>query len=502
MSKCDITIEFDRSDRIYQGGETVTGQVHVAVNRDLTSNGIKLTRFWKTHGYGNTDRGEQMEEMLDTDSQLTAGETRTYPFSFVADLQPLTYRGHHINIDHYVRVDVDVPWAIDPNLEEEYVLIAGEIPAEITGSRDKIIDFTPENSTEVSLVAKVLGYTALGLLLAMLCVVTIWLLPVVPIVYGIIWFRKKLVVNRLGEVRLSTPHLVVVGGQSWPLDLQFTPRKNTQINGIHVKFHCEESATSGSGTNKKTRNHTLHDVRHTLEPEGSLTGGEEYRRSLPVMFPETEAYSFDRSSNKIKWTVEVRVDIPMFPDWTSSQSLQVLPSEFLQDSATGNPDDRGDRIVPDAGSPVHFPEPQVFEAAAVEETMVEDTASAESAAAAWSGPDTSPEVLDLVERIAAADRFGSERTEIVERWTDDELDVLIDVERVSSTFGATEDAAWQHGQTILGKIAGTDQSIEVMTRTSQQECRLSRGSQWRTRITVSKWDSLYDRLVTLDVSPD
>ena len=80
--------------------------------------------------------------------------------------------------------------------------------------------------------------------------------------------------------------------------------------------------------------------------------------------------------------------------------------------------------------------------------------------------------------------------------------MLIDVERVSSTFGATGDAAWQRGQTILGKIAGTGQSIEVMTRTSQPEHRLSRGSQWRTRIRVSKWDSLYDRLVTLDVSPD
>lgn len=282
----------------------------------------------------------------------------------------------------------------------------------------------------------------------------------------------------------------------------YSAETHTQINGIHVNFHCEESATSGSGTNKKTRNHTLHDVRHTLEPEGDLTGGEEYRRSLPVMFPETEAYSFDRSSNKIKWTVEVRVDIPMFPDWTSSQPLQVLPSEFLQDSATGKPDDRGDRTVPDAGSSVDFPETQVVEETRFEETVPGWSESAESATAAWSGPDTSPELLDLIERIAAADRFGSERTEIVERWTDDELNVLIDVERVSSTFGATEDAAWQHGQTILGKIAGTDQSIEVMTRTSQSDRRLSRGSQWRTRITVSKWDSLYDRLVTLDVSPD
>ena len=287
MSKCDITIEYDRPDRTYQGGETVTGQVHVDVNRDLTSQGIKLTRCWKTHGYGNTDRGEQVEVMLDTDSQLKAGETRTYPFSFVADLQPLTYRGHHINIDHYVGVEVDVPWAIDPRQEEEYVLIAGEIPAEITGRRDEIIDFTPEDSAETTLVAKVVGYTILGVFLIVLGTIAIWLLPVVvPVVaifYGIVWFRKKLVVSRLGDVHLSTPHLIVSSGESWPLDLKFTPRKHTRIKGIRVKFHCRESATSGSGTNKKTRRHTLHDVLHTLEPAGNLTAGEDYRQSLPVM---------------------------------------------------------------------------------------------------------------------------------------------------------------------------------------------------------------------------
>ena len=117
MSKCDISIEFDAENRTYRGGETVSGRVLVEVNKDLTSNGIKLIHFWQTHGYGNTDAGERVEEMLDTDSQLFAGEVRTYPFSFVADRQPLTYHGHYVNIDHYVRVEVDVPWAIDPKLE-------------------------------------------------------------------------------------------------------------------------------------------------------------------------------------------------------------------------------------------------------------------------------------------------------------------------------------------------------------------------------------------------
>ena len=37
MSKCDISIKFDRPDRTYRGGETVSGEVHVQVNKDITS---------------------------------------------------------------------------------------------------------------------------------------------------------------------------------------------------------------------------------------------------------------------------------------------------------------------------------------------------------------------------------------------------------------------------------------------------------------------------------
>ena len=82
MSKCDISITFDQPDRTYRGGDTVSGEVHVQVNKDITSNGIHLTQHWKTHGYGNTDGDDHHGETLAEQSQLTAGQTMTFPFSF------------------------------------------------------------------------------------------------------------------------------------------------------------------------------------------------------------------------------------------------------------------------------------------------------------------------------------------------------------------------------------------------------------------------------------
>jgi len=112
----------------------------------------------------------------------------------------------------------------------------------------------------------------------------------------------------------------------------------------------------------------------------------------------------------------------------------------------------------------------------------------------------SPEVLELVQQISAADRFGSEREDLIAAWSDRELDVVVNVDRVTTTFGSTVDDAYQNGQTIQGTVAETDQAIEVLTRSAGSLEDLSRGDQWRSRVMVSKWDSLYNRLVALEVA--
>ena len=48
MSKCDLQIEFDRKDRKYSSGETVTGRVYIRVNESVKSTGITSTHQWQT----------------------------------------------------------------------------------------------------------------------------------------------------------------------------------------------------------------------------------------------------------------------------------------------------------------------------------------------------------------------------------------------------------------------------------------------------------------------
>lgn len=125
MSKCQISITFDRSDRIYYGGEIVSGKVRLLVDQQTKSNGVKLTHRWKTHGRGNSDSGPSEEIILVEPRILEAGEQFEFPFAVNSSSHPVTYRGHLVSIDHYIRVDVDVPWARDPFAEEEYELRQG-----------------------------------------------------------------------------------------------------------------------------------------------------------------------------------------------------------------------------------------------------------------------------------------------------------------------------------------------------------------------------------------
>ena len=129
MSKCDLRIEFDRKDRRYSGGETVTGRVYIRVNESVKSNGITLTHQWRTHGRGNVTSGPKAETELEAVRSYSPGEEHELSFSVPSPTHPVTYHGTMINVDHYVSVQMNVPWAFNPRAEEEYVLVPGEPPA-------------------------------------------------------------------------------------------------------------------------------------------------------------------------------------------------------------------------------------------------------------------------------------------------------------------------------------------------------------------------------------
>lgn len=114
MSKCDITIELDQQFGRIVGWDMIRGVARVLVNNKVTCDAIRLNSHWETHGEGNTDKHPYHVKVMVSDSRLGAREVFEFRLSFPADCAALTDHGHHINIDHCVRVDVDVLWFSTP----------------------------------------------------------------------------------------------------------------------------------------------------------------------------------------------------------------------------------------------------------------------------------------------------------------------------------------------------------------------------------------------------
>ncbi len=488
MSKCDLRIEFDRKDRKYSGGETVTGRVLIRMHEAVKSTGITLTHQWRTHGRGNVTSGPNESVELEAARMYSPGETHELSFSVPSPTHPVTYHGTMINVDHYVSVQMNVPWAFNPKAEEEYVLVAGEPPAHFVGSRSAIIALTPTAGT-----SSIVGKAVLGIIVAALLMVVaafaLFLLPIILIVAGFIWFRKKALAGRLGEVKLSIPHVVVAPGEQWTAKIQFQPRKQFRINSIGLTLLGKESATSGSGTKSTTHTHKILEQKTVVRSNDMLTAGELVSEEFTFEFPTTDAFSLELSDNKIQWTATVRIDIPSFPDWSKTQPLQVVPETFLRNLTDAPLMTSSDSNAFPMGKPHTSLAPPVSASGSLES---EDEESPESVT-----QEMSAELLQLVATMNAAPRHGNARGDIVSNAAEQIFDAAILIDRVTSLMGApVKDPRYEYGKSVTGTIDGTDQAIQVNTLESQNNeiDDLRRGDIWQTRLMLIDWDSLYNRI--------
>ncbi len=503
MSKCQISITFDRGDRIYYGGETVSGKVRLLVDQQTKSNGVKLTHRWKTHGRGNSDSGPTEEIVLVEPRTLQAGEQFEFPFAVTSPNHPITYRGHLVYIDHYIRVDVDVPWARDPFAEEEYELRPGNRPELFTGERNKVVSLTTQPAaTNVGPIVKMILWSLLAIILVVVAMTALFLLPIILIVVGFIWVKKRALMSRLGEVDVSVPHVVVAPTEEWTFGIRFTPRKSFVINSIYAELVAEESATSGSGTNKTTHKHKVLTQKHVLREGGPVQFEDPVDEKMTITFPDTRAYSFEFSDNSLKWTINFRIDMPGFPDWTHTQPLQIVPLEFLGDQAqlspaSANTSQKGARGSMPMGEVIGFSSLNETAAAvagvdkssppSLPRDMV--TNSADSI-----HPETVEELLSLME---SAGRNGAQRSLILEAAENEIYDIAVTIDRISTSFGMTDAVPeFSNGKTVIGQITGTQRSVEIIapeSRNSELES-FRRGDVWQTSVTFTGWDSLYNRL--------
>lgn len=326
MSKCDVAISTQKTN--YKLGDTVKGQVTVEVNKECKCDGLVLKKYWLTHGKGNRSRG--VREELELFQGVWQPGVYTYSFSFVLDEGPFSYHGHYINIDWYLSAQADIPWALDPKDEVEFIL-------------EKDIDNVPENIKGYELhheASKTISLTNIGyfkyfpLLFVIAGVLMIyfgneWFMGGIFTIVGSIIFYKliqsSIAERKLGGVQCVIDEYNLRPGDYLNFSVSFTPKSNISINAASVKLIGREVAVSGSGTNKTTHTHTFHKEETPILAQGSFSSGMPVRDKRRLEIPGNAAPTFSTSDNQIEWSIVVLIDIPKWPDWEDSLSITVRP---------------------------------------------------------------------------------------------------------------------------------------------------------------------------------
>jgi hypothetical protein len=486
---------------------------------------VLLERFWQTHGRGNTATGPKRTDILHK-GQLRAGQVLEFPFGFTAPDGPPTYRGRYLNIDHYVHLRVDVPWAIDPKLKEEYILEPGQRP---WGNMPSLAGSSLGAKKSLGAIGVPIG---VGLLVFGMIFFLPFGLFLIPAGLIVLFFalRKTLAEKRIGQVRLTCGKTTVPPGTDLPVRLYFVPRKSSHLNRITAKLVGKERVVSGSGTNRTTHTHKFHERTVELLSERDVTAGSPIDLKATVPIPQTSAFSFRATDNEVQWELEVQVDIPLWPDWVENRPLLVRPSverEVVEavvvedappvapgraETAAGGavpvfdiPLDRA--AQPASSSSVEQPEAAESEAEFREPLPSEDApepAPAEApppqpeppAPEPAAAPATAAALVGIVGQIATADRYSREREQIIEQNSEQPFQCAVEITRSERTYTYTPDERFRKGRTVTGKLQGTDceVTVELPSDRNDEIDALKPGSLIQANCKLLKWNTIYDRL--------
>lgn len=341
MAKCELNVVLDRPDATYAAFEPIKGRVEVLVDGDCRCDGLTLTAQWFTHGRGNEARGDGEKVEL-FKGEWKAGELLQYPFELHGLDGPLTYHGHELNVDWRLVAAADIPWALDPKGEREVVLVRGDAkPDRVNqliaseGRPTQATRLAPACGVIFGLVFALPGLFVMGAAVVAIAngeLGAVFGLPfggifaAVGVFIAFMSMRNSIASRRLGKVDLGLAPGTVRGGEVVRVHLGFRPPKDVTINAIQATLVGLEEVVRGSGTNKKTYKHELHREQVTLMEKKHLHRLEDVGLDAALTLPKDAPPSFNASSNELKWSVTVDIDVEGWPDWSLEEPLIVLPA--------------------------------------------------------------------------------------------------------------------------------------------------------------------------------
>ncbi len=347
MSVCDLSIELEEPRAVFYAGQPIKGKVVVQVLKDCRCKALTLVLGWRTQGKGNEAHGggPRPTKTILGQGEWKAGQRLEFFFSIIAPPGPVSYRGHYINIGWFIQARADVPWAIDPKAVVPMVLLASP------GQQSHYLGpfFAAEQLQSSRSTVRGKSLITSGVVLTILGVLSVaWALwasrmphsaHVGPAVYAVpgamlllglilffVGFTQRHFDKRLGPPSVTLlPNPAAPGG---PLTIQVLLRPDREITllGAKATITGKETASSGSGSTRKTYSHIFHQQTFALnDAKGKVARKEERLLTWQFVLPAESPPTFSASDNRVEWSVQVSVEIHRWPDWSGKKVLVVTP---------------------------------------------------------------------------------------------------------------------------------------------------------------------------------
>ena len=334
--KCELAVQLDEPDRIYQGGDIVRGVVTVNVESKVKCKKLTIEAGWATHGRGNVD-GSTSETATEFPEEWVPGKEYRYPFELTAARWPPTYHGTYLSVDHYINAQAYLAWAFDPKASAPYQVFAADGP--------DAMEEKPQTGSLVGLIFLAIFLFVFAILI--LFNPLFWVFGgIIGLLAGGWWFTWRYLPKRmLGEVGFEFARDKFIPGEILEAELSLSPNSKVPINEIRFSVTGAERCVSGHGTNKKTYSKVVFQESVTVMEKGELKAAENLHIPLQLQLPTQPIFSLNLGSNNLTWSCEAHIDIPRWPDWKRSKTFIVYPPSI----ADAGPADQvlPDQVLPD-----------------------------------------------------------------------------------------------------------------------------------------------------------
>jgi hypothetical protein len=363
-SNCTVRLELDDDQQppVFDASEPLTGTVYVEVDDEVDCNGLVVYPEWETHGRGNHASGGSQGKKL-FEGTWQPGKTYEYPVELELPPGPYTYRGHYINVDWTLVAEADIPWAMDPGDEVEFVLEPGGRDRYVAGetTASEFQQSRPDDDNRVSWARTIFGFIFMvfpavmiagfilgsgGEALAFGAFFSVFNLLFLALGAWLFYtgIRNVFAEAQLGDVDVELSDAQVAPGGTVECRVTMDPPGEVDLNNITCTLKGYEKARSGHGTNSTTYTQTLYETQ--VVPEGSksatIDAHDNPEFTAHMTIPDQPSYSFDADDNNVNWELNIHVDVPSWPDWNHTEPMLVRPRFGAEETGPGGDAEAGE----------------------------------------------------------------------------------------------------------------------------------------------------------------